>query len=147
LFAKVGESWRILLPVKDHDHHTVIRALVKDGWTITGEQVKLIVEDRYLFIDIEATQSSSRSVVLIEVKQLAEATSLVEVLANAVGKYLLYRWALDESGASTPLYLAVSQTAYKGILSEKIGMLAIEQGKIALLVFDPEREEIVQWIR
>ncbi len=135
------------MPAKDRNHETVVRALAKNGWVITGEQVKLIVEDRYLFIDIEATQSTTNLVVLVEVKELADTPSPVDALAKAVGKYLLYRWALDEAGVSTPLYMAVSQAAFKGILSEKIGTLAITQGKISLLIFDPEREEIVQWIR
>jgi hypothetical protein len=134
------------LPAKDHFHDTVKRALVKDGWTITGEQVKIIVEDRNLFVDIEVTNATSGLVVLIEVKELDNVPSPVEALASAVGKYFLYRWALDDSGISIPLYLAVSRATFHGILSEKLGMLSVDQGNILLAVFDPEREEIVQWL-
>jgi hypothetical protein len=139
----MGES---SLPAKDRYHDKVIRALVKDGWTITGEQVKVIVEDRYLFIDIEASRSADNRMALIEVKELDAVSSPIDALAAAVGKYFLYRVALKDAEVTTPLYLAVSEAAYQGILQEKIGQLSILQGNIALVVFDPDREEILRWI-
>ncbi len=45
-----------------------------------------------------------------------------------------------------PLYLAVSGAAYQGFLSELMGQSAIQEGHILLVVFDPEREEIIRWI-
>jgi hypothetical protein len=44
------------------------------------------------------------------------------------------------------LYLAVTRESYEGILTEKLGQLAVNRAHIPLIVFDPEREEIVQWI-
>jgi len=134
------------LPAKDYYHDTVKRALLKDGWTITAEQVKIIVEGRNLFIDMEIAHVSRGLVALIEVKELEEVPSPVEALASALGKYFLYRWALDDAGENTPLFLAVSQATYYGILSEKLGAMSIEHGNVPLLVFDPEREEIVKWL-
>lgn len=134
------------MPAKDYYHDVVVRALINDGWTITNQQVKIIVEDRNLFIDIEATKPSENRIILIEVKELEQVSSPIEALAAAIGKYFLYRTALDDAGLATPLYLAVSNQSYAGILSEKIGMLSLAQGKISVLVFDPEREEIVKWI-
>lgn len=134
------------MPAKDNYHDVVIRALVKDGWTITSQQVKIIVEDRNLFIDIEATKPSENRIILVEVKELELVSSPIEALAAAVGKYFLYRTALNDSGLDTPLYLAVSDRSYDGILSEKIGQLSLVQGKISVLVFDPSREEITRWI-
>jgi hypothetical protein len=134
------------LPAKDRHHDTVIRALIKDGWKITGEQVKLIVEDRYLWIDIEAAKTTSDLIVLVEVKEFDDVESPIETLASAIGKYFLYRAVLAETKIKTPLYMAVTQTAYQGILSEKIGVLAVSLADVAILVFDPEQEEIIQWI-
>jgi hypothetical protein len=134
------------LPAKDRYHDTVKHALVKDSWTITGEHVKIGIENRALYIDIEATSASAHMVVLIEVKELEDVLSPIEALAHAYGKYALYRLALDDAGRDINLYLAVTQAAYQGILSEKIGKLAIANAQIALMIFDPEREEIVEWI-
>ena len=134
------------MPAKDHYHDAVIRALVKDGWTIIGEQVKVIVEDRNLFIDIEASRESDNQMALIEVKELDAVSSPIDALASAVGKYFLYRVALKDAGVTTPLYLAVSEAAYQGILREKIGQLSVQEGNISLIVFDPDREEILKWM-
>ncbi len=83
---------------------------------------------------------------MVEVKELYDVDSPVEALANAVGKYFLYRTSLNNEEINTPLYLAVSVAAYQGILSEKIGKLAVGQGSISLLIFDPDQEEVVRWI-
>jgi hypothetical protein len=45
------------MPNKDHYHDTVIRALGKDGWTITAEQYFVAVGKRRIWIDIEAAKA------------------------------------------------------------------------------------------
>ncbi len=134
------------MPAKDRHHDIVLRALIKDGWKIIDEQVKVIVEDRYLFIDIEAQKISDNAIILVEVKELDSTAAQLEALASAVGKYFLYRAALDDAEISIPLYLAVSENSYRGILSEKIGKLSISEGNIKLVVFDPFKQEIIRWL-
>ncbi len=134
------------MPAKDRYHDTVKRALIKDGWTITGEQITLPIGDRYLWVDIEAAKSDVERIILVEIKELEQVPSPVEAWANAIGKYVLYRIALDFSDMDTPLYLAVTEAAFQNILSEPIGQHAVEKMRIALVVFEPEREEITQWI-
>lgn len=83
----------------------------------------------------------------MEVKELQDVPSPVEALANAVGKYVLYRMALDSAGDhDIPLYVAITLAAYTGILSAEIGQKVVSITRMPLLVFDPYREEIVQWI-
>jgi hypothetical protein len=43
------------------------------------------------------------------------------------------------------LYLAVPATALTGILGEELGRRAVQQAQVGLIVFDPLREEIVEW--
>jgi hypothetical protein len=134
------------MPAKDRYHDTVKRALIKDGWTIEDEQFALTVDQRNLWIDLQASKGEPRLIILVEVKELAEVDSAVEALANALGKIQLYRLALNIADLTFPLFLAVSQASYSGILSETIGRRALDNEKIPLLVFDPELEEIVTWI-
>ena len=134
------------MPAKDRYHDTVKRALTKDGWTITSEQVRLTFGDRYFWIDLQAEKTSGQQVILVEVKELDDVASPVEALANAVGKYLLYRIGLAYTGQQIPLYMAVTEAAYAGILSATMGQQALNQFQISLLVFNPEQEEIVKWI-
>jgi hypothetical protein len=134
------------VPAKDRYHDTVIRALQKAGWTLITEQIAIIVEDRRLWIDIRARKEAEDLAILIEVKGFEGMPSPIEYLANATGKYAMYRAALDYLQIEMPLYMAVPEAAYRGILSEEIGKQTLKHNNVRLLVFDPEREEIVRWI-
>jgi hypothetical protein len=134
------------MPAKDRYHDAVKQALIKDGWTILDEQITLVLGERYLFVDIEAEQLEMGQIILVEVKELEEVDSPVEALANAVGMYFLYRMVLDLDENIIPIYLAVSDAAFRGILAEPMGIHAIERAHIPMLVFNPEEEVIVRWI-
>jgi hypothetical protein len=134
------------LPAKDRYHDSVSRALTKAGWQVTAEQVAIVVEDRRLWIDLRAEKAAERLAILIEVKGFENQPSPIEYLANALGKYTLYRTALDYLQNVLPLYMAVPVTAYNGILNEEIGRQALRRAGVRLIVFDPNSEEIIQWI-
>ena len=70
------------MPAKDRYHDAVKRALIKDGWSITREQVLFIVADHHVWIDIEASKESQQCTVLIEVKGF-EGSSQVNELMDA----------------------------------------------------------------
>lgn len=136
------------MPAKDRYHATVKRALIKDGWQIRREQINLIVEARQFQLDLCAFAEieGSLTTIFVEIKSFL-GHSPVEDLAAASGKYLLYRLALDESGQeNTALYLAVPDTAYAAILTERIGTLARDRIAMKLLVFSTTQEEILEWI-
>lgn len=134
------------MPAKDRYHDTVVRALVKAGWSIVDEQVKVEIARRRLWIDIHAQQSDLQLAILVEVKGFENSPSPIEELAKAVGQYLIYQTALSAVDIKFPLYLAVPQSAYQGILSEPIGQSIVKQIDMRLLIFDPIQEEIIQWI-
>lgn len=134
------------MPAKDRYHDAVKHALIKDGWVIDEEQYPLTVDKRNLWIDLLATKDIPQLVILVEVKELAEVDSAIEALANAVGKVVLYRLALQFKNIQLPLFLAVSKGSYDGILSERIGQLVLAHEDITLIVVDADKEEIAQWI-
>src|SRR5687767_15393236 len=132
------------MPAKDRYHDTVKHALIKDGWTIQAEQVTLITADRQIVIDLQVSKSDEGEIILVEVKGFER--SPIEQLANAIGKLQIYRFVLKDLGKNIPLWLAVPDFAYHGILTEKMGLVIREQNEIDLVVFSPEREEIVEWL-
>lgn len=134
------------MPVKDKYHDTVIRALQKDGWTIDEQQMRLLVDKRRLWIDLRVSRGDLTVTVLIEVKGFENIPSPVDYLYSAVGQYIIYRAIIEEKGPHLPLYMAIPLDAYMGILSEEIGRLTVRKLNIRLIVFDPDSEEIVQWI-
>jgi len=42
------------MPAKDIYHDTVKNALIRDGWTITHDPLRLSIDDKNLFIDLGA---------------------------------------------------------------------------------------------
>ena len=54
------------MPAKDRYHDNVVHALVKDGWTVTDEQVLFIVDKRYIWTDIQAQKANQT--IYVEVK-------------------------------------------------------------------------------
>ncbi|MCC6612583.1 MAG: hypothetical protein IT320_03835 [Anaerolineae bacterium] len=133
------------MPAKDKAHDSVKRALVKDGWQITAEQVRVIANERFLWIDLRAEKDDHARVILVEIKSFNENVSPPEAFANAIGKYLMYRVALRNADIEIPLFLAVPASAFQGIFSEDVGLAIVQEYRVRLLVFDPETEEIVLW--
>jgi hypothetical protein len=134
------------LPAKDRHHDILAHALVKAGWTIDEEQVTLQTLERTLWIDFQISKRAADIVLLVELKELEAVASPIESLAGALGKYLLYRLILARTGKTTPLFLAVTNAAYAGVLSEEVGRWMLDEYKIPLIVFDAQREEIIQWV-
>jgi hypothetical protein len=134
------------MPAKDIYHDAVVNALRKDGWTILDEQHALGLGGRIVWVDIRAAQESTNRIILVEVKSFYNILSPIEAIANAIGKYVLYRAILEAKGMQEDLFLAVPRSAYDGIFGEEVGEALIRQVKIKFLVFDAEKEQIAQWI-
>lgn len=81
------------MPAKDRYHDVVVRALEKDGWSVTDEQLLVVMDERRLWIDIRATKEMEQRVVRVEVKGFENMPSPVDYLADAIGKYVLYQAA------------------------------------------------------
>jgi hypothetical protein len=132
-----------VMPAKDKFHDVVLLALQKDGWAIDEEQVELVLDRRILWIDLRAVKDDIS--ILVEIKSFL-SPSPVEDLAQAIGKYALYSVILKAKKSDEALYLAVPNTAYIGILNERLGKLVIKNLRIKYLVFDVEQEIVIEWI-
>lgn len=63
-----------------------------------------------------------------------------------MGQLQFYQWALDLQEPERILFLAVSRTAYRKHFVKPLFRLAVQRNKINLLIYEPDSEEIVQWI-
>jgi hypothetical protein len=131
------------MPRKDDYHDAVKQALIKDGWSIDGEQVAFIGSERQIVIDLKVSKDG-QGIILVEVKGFQP--SMVESLANAMGKILIYRYILNELAQNIPIWLAVPEFAYQSILTEDMGITMRQQLGMDLIVFSVKQEEIVEWI-
>jgi hypothetical protein len=115
------------MPAKDLYHDNVKRALEKDGWTINAQQIFIKLPERRFWIDMEAELQRENRRIFVEVKSFKNVPSPVESLAASIGKYLIYRVALDRLSIATPLWLAIPQSAFRGIFSQPIGQAVIKR--------------------
>jgi hypothetical protein len=64
----------------------------------------------------------------------------------AIGQYILYRLYLAQVFPEAVVYLAVSQEIYRSFFSKEAIQFAVQELDIKLLVFDIEKEVIIEWI-
>ncbi|MDQ2686416.1 MAG: fatty-acid oxidation protein subunit alpha [Armatimonadota bacterium] len=137
------------MPARDAYHDAVRNALVKDGWTITADPLRLRLRGgRRLFVDLGAERllAAERGTekIAVEVKGFGRPSEMAD-LEGAVGQYVLYARLLARQDAERTLYLAIPERARRSVFEEEAGQVLLEDGIVRLFSFDPELEVIVQW--
>lgn len=138
-----------MMAAKDIFHHAVRSALIKDQWIITNDPLTLQVDGVDFYIDlgaeklIAAEREGQR--IAVEVKSFL-GPSIVSDFHVALGQCLNYRLALESYDATRKLYLAVPIDTYSTFFSLLFVQRSIQRYQLALLVYDPEPQEVVQWI-
>jgi XisH protein len=132
------------MPAKDKYHDALRSALVKDGWTITDDPLRLVWGKRDFYVDLGAERivaaEKAGKRIAVEVKSFL-SNSQMHDLELALGQFLLYRSILEMQEPDRLLFLAVPDEPAE-ILDEPIGQLLVGKHLIQALVFDPEKEEI-----
>jgi hypothetical protein len=137
------------MPAKDIYHDTVKRALIKDGWTITHDPLRLQWGTKDMYVDLGAerlvaAEKAGRKIA-VEVKSFV-GPSEIEDLKDALGQFVLYRAVMSKTEPDRELYIAVREAIFVVLFEEPVGTLLLETEHIGLTVFDPEKEVIVKWI-
>ena len=137
------------MPVRDAYHETVKSALVSDGWTITDDPFHLRFGDRDLYIDLGAERliaaQHDEVRIAVEIKSFLGPSEVAD-LEQAVGQYVVYNQVLRRTDPDRRLYLAVSEDIRHSVFAEPLGGLLLANQLLNLLVFDSEREVILEWI-
>jgi hypothetical protein len=138
------------MPAKDIYHDTVKNALIKDGWTITHDPLRVrLARGKNLFVDLGAKRliAAERGIerIAVEVKSFTRPSDMKD-LEEALGQFVLYDRLLTRYYPEHRLYLAVSEDTRKRVFEEEAGQTLIEDGILRLVTFDTVREEFVRWI-
>jgi hypothetical protein len=137
------------MAAKDIYHDQVRKALESDGWTITHDPLALPWGQTSVQIDLGAERliaaEKGAKKIAVEIKSFL-SRSRVDDLEDALGQLWLYRYLLHRHQPERELFLAVSQNVYDEFLSQAHVTEFLEAESVRLFVFDPQTEEVVQWI-
>ncbi|MBE9116403.1 XisH family protein [Lusitaniella coriacea LEGE 07157] len=134
---------------RDDLHFSLRRTLEKDGWIVTDDPLILVLKQTLLKADLGAekffTAEKAERKIAVEVKDF-DSPSVISELEKTMGQLQLYQWALEEQQPERQLFLAVSQAIFMKHFQKPIFQLAVKRNTINLLVYEPKREVILQWI-
>ena len=137
------------MPAKDIYHENMKKALTKDGWTVTHEQMHLKWGAKDMYVDLGAekfmaAEKDGRKIG-VEVKSFTGHSEMND-LEKAVGQYVVYHDVLKKTEPDRELYLAVPEEIFSDLFEEPIGKLLLDNERFRLIVFNPFGEEILKWI-
>ena len=136
------------MPALDLYHNAAKQSLIKDGWTITHDPLHLRWGRKDMYVDLGAKRliiaERLEQKIAVEVKSFL-GLSEMQSFRDAVGQFAIYRAVLRRTYPDFILYLAIRDVIYTSFFEEPIGQILIEDENLKLIVFDAEKEEILQW--
>ncbi|MEG3864125.1 element excision factor XisH family protein [Microcoleus sp. herbarium12] len=137
------------MPRLDLYHSVVKAALIKDGWRITDDPLQLQYEGFNLYADLGAERpvfaERRAEKIAVEIKGFGSPSPISE-LEKAVGQYALYRFLLQRIQPERLLYLAIPNDIYQDFFQRSPIRDFVTEQQVLLFIFNPNGEEIMQWI-
>lgn len=135
---------------KDFYHNNVREALQKDGWKITHDPYRVNVEKVGYEIDFGAepliAAEKDEFLIPIEVKSFV-GPSTVNEFHKAVGQFNDYSAALEIQEPERVLFLAIPDEAWFLFFQKKVIQRSLERVGAKILVYNPQSNTILQWIK
>lgn len=137
------------MSAKDKHHDAVIEALKKDGWKITHSPLRILWEQKVMFVDLGAepiiAAEKEQEKIAVEIKTFANPNALNDI-HPAAGQYVFYRSVLKRLQPERILYLAIPAEAFENLFAKgRVGEVLLQDEQIRVIVFDPVKQEILQW--
>jgi hypothetical protein len=137
------------MSAKDRYHDCVKNALIKDGWIITHDPLRLPWGPKDLYVDLGAelflAAEKGEQRIAVEIKSFLGRSELDD-LEKALGQFALYRSVLARREPDRTLYLAVPDAILRAVFDEPLGQLIVGDYSLRLFGFDPQAEVITRWI-
>ena len=86
-----------------------------------------------------------RGEIAVEVKSFISVSAISE-FHKALGQFINYRTDMSQKEPDCIMYLAVPNTIYETFFKLELIQIIIKIQNIKLIIYDPNREEISQWI-
>ena len=137
------------MPAKDLLHDCVKNALIKDGWTITDDPLRLRYKGRKLYVDLGAERilaaEKGEEKIAVEIKSFVGASEMND-LENALGQFIFYRAILAENEPDRELFLAVPDEIFQTIFQREFNELLTKHKLAKVFGVNEEKKEIIGWI-
>ena len=137
------------MPAKDIFHDTVRIGLEKEGWIITNDPLYLDFGGVEVYIDLAAEKiiaaEREGEKIAVEVKSFIGSSAISE-FHKALGQFINYKIALSQKQPERTMYLAVPIATYETFFKLELIQLVIKTQGIRLIVYNPSKQEIEQWI-
>lgn len=136
---------------RDLFHNNVRQALIKAGWSITDDPLRVPIDGSYLEIDLAAEMiigaERGEEKIAVEVKSFL-GKSFMKNFHEAMGQYLDYKSALEDFEPERVVFLALPTHAYEHQLFKgRFIQKRLREEEAKLIIFDVNKNEITEWIR
>lgn len=134
---------------QDTFHQAVRVALEKAGWRVTHDPFAFEFGDTNFEIDlgaeslIAAEKEAER--IAVEVKSFLSKSALFD-FHLALGQFLNYRFALEETEPLRKLFLAIPEDAYFDFFQRPFVQKILVHHNVALIVYNAQSEVILLWL-
>ena len=136
---------------RDKFHNNAREALVKEGWNITDDPLRIPIDGSYLEIDLAAEKvfaaERGGQKIAVEVKSFLNKSFMAD-FHEAMGQYLDYRSALEDVEPDREVYLAVPESAFGHYMFQgRFIQKRLKEENACLIIFNSLQNTIVKWIK
>jgi len=135
---------------KDIFHNAVKQALEKQQWVITHDPLRFKFGQVNFQVDLGAEKllaaEKADEKIAVEIKSFLNASAVTDFY-TALGQFLSYRLALEETEPERHHYMAIPLEAYQKFFQLEFTQTAIKKYKVSLVIYNPITKEIVTWIK
>jgi len=134
---------------RDKYHQEFKAALESDGWRVTDDPLYLKTGRIPVMIDLGAERiiiaEKGNEKIAVEIKTFSNL-SFITAFYEAIGKYIVYRKALELNQDARPLYLAIPEGIFKDFDEEPLVLSVFADEHVRVIIYNPAAKTIVQWI-
>ncbi|MFN0034099.1 MAG: element excision factor XisH family protein [Saprospiraceae bacterium] len=135
---------------RDKFHFEFRHAIENEGWKITDDPLVLKSGKIQIHIDLGAElligAEKDGEKIAIEIKTFGNP-SFITAFYEAVGKFIVYRNALEMLASKRVLYLAIPKSIFERFENEPLVKRVFEIEKIKIIVYNQRRKNILKWIK
>jgi hypothetical protein len=136
---------------KDLLHNNLKEALIKEGWNITHDPLRIPIDGTYLEIDLagDIMLGAERGTekIAVEVKSFLRKSFMTN-FHEAIGQYLDYQSALEDFDNQRVVFLAIPEYAYNHLVFQgRFIQKRLREEAVNLIIFDSNNNLILQWIK